>query len=50
MTINEKLLKRLEQAKAERENDSVHPKDCKCKGHGTVPAAQFSCGYVKCVL
>lgn len=46
--MKERLLKRLAESKAERERDLAHPRDCACGGHGTVPKAQFSCGFEKC--
>ena len=46
--LKENLRKRLLEAKREREMTSVHAKTCRCGGHGNIPMAQFSIGYVKC--
>lgn len=46
--LKERLRKRLLEAKRERESVSVHPRECKCGGHGNLPRAQFSIGYVPC--
>jgi hypothetical protein len=46
--LKERLQKRLAEARAERERDHVHPRECKCGGHGNIPQAQFSIGYVRC--
>jgi hypothetical protein len=44
----EQLRLRLAEMKKEREWELAHPRDCKCGGHGNIPMAQFSSGYVKC--
>jgi len=44
----ELLRKRLDDLRASRERETVHPKDCKCKGHGSLPMSQFIMGFVKC--
>lgn len=46
--LRKRLEARLAEAKREREATSVHPRGCKCGGHGNVPRAQFSIGYVPC--
>ena len=46
--LQDRLRKRLAEAKAERDHQTVHPKECRCEGHGNIPQAQFSCGYVRC--
>jgi len=46
--LKERLKKRLAEAKAERERDLAHPRECKCGGHGSIPRAQFSMGYAPC--
>jgi len=48
MSKMEQLRLRLAEMKKERERELVHPRDCKCGGHGNIPMAQFSSGYVKC--
>ena len=48
MSRMEKLRARLEESKAQREREMVHPRDCRCQGHGNIPMPQFSSGYVKC--
>jgi len=40
-----RLRKRLAEARAEREHEPVHPRECRCGGHGNIPMSQFSCGY-----
>jgi hypothetical protein len=48
LELQERLRKRIAEAKAEREHQKVHPKECKCGGYGNIPQAQFSMGYVRC--
>ena len=48
MSQMEKLRLRLAESAARRKRDTVHPRECKCGGHGNLPMSQFSCGYVKC--
>jgi hypothetical protein len=49
MSTNEKLRIRLQEMAEQRKRETVHPKECKCGGHGNLPMPQFSSGYVKCV-
>ena len=46
--LQERLRKRLMEAKAEREHKMVHPRECRCGGWGNIPQPQFSSGYVRC--
>ena len=48
MSPMDTLRKRLNDAREVREKEMVHPKECKCKGHGTIPMSGFIIGYVRC--
>jgi hypothetical protein len=47
-SIKQRLRFALAESKRERLAKSVHPSECRCGGHGNVPASQFSCGWVPC--